>query len=571
MISMYLKKSKRKNGRIYLSIADGYYDPQKGHTRTKNIEKIGFADAFSNQYEDPIVHFEEVVARMNADKKAQNYTPTITINAEEKFDGNNCKNIGYAILSYFYHELDIHKFFANRQRNIDTEYNMNSIMRLLVFSRMLSPGSKKKAFDEREWFFERCDFSLNDLYRSLTRFSKFRDAIQLWIHERITANFGRDTSITYYDVTNYYFEIDKQDNLRRKGVCKEHRPNPIVQMGLFMDNSGLPIAYELFAGNNNDCTTLLPIFKRIRQEYGIGKAVVVSDKGMNTHKNAYYLANSRGGYVFSQSVRGGTKELKEYVLKESEYEWLGNDFKKKSRQFTRHAEFKDDNGNTVKADIAEKQVIFYSRDYDKKAKSDRAAAVRKAEMLLKNPDKFNKYNTHGAAKYIKHIEFDESTGEIIKIRSTLEFNEEVLAEEKKYDGYYVLSTSRYDATDDWVISTYKELWRIEETFKVTKSDLEARPVYVSREDHIEAHFLTCFLSLVIIRLLQKKFGNKFTAEQILKGLSKTCCSRLENNYFVSNYNDDVVKEIGDAFDIDFRKKYRTLAEIKNIIAKTKLK
>ena len=240
---MYLKKSKRKNGRIYLSIADGYYDPQKGHTRTKNIEKIGYADAFSNQYDDPIAHFEEVVAKMNADKKAQNYTPTITINAEEKFDGNNCKNIGYAILSYIYHELDIHKFFANRQRNIDTEYNMNSVMRLLVFSRMLSPGSKKKAFEEREWFFERSDFSLNDLYRSLTRFSKLRDALQLWIHERITANFGRDTSITYYDVTNYYFEIDKQDNLRRKGVCKEHRPNPIVQMGLFMDNSGLPIAY----------------------------------------------------------------------------------------------------------------------------------------------------------------------------------------------------------------------------------------------------------------------------------------------------------------------------------------
>lgn len=568
---MYLKKSKRKNGRIYLSIADGYYDPQKRHTRTKNIEKIGYVDDFLDQYDDPIAHFEEIVAGKNAEKKLEKQALKITIDTEKTFDGNDGKNIGYSVLSCIYHELEIDKFFANRQRSISAEYNMNSMMRLLVFSRLLSPGSKKKAFDEREWFFERCDFSLNDLYRSLTRFSKLRDALQLWIHERITASCGRDTSITYYDVTNYYFEIDKQDKLRRKGVCKEHRPDPIVQMGLLMDNSGLPISYQLFAGNNNDCTTLLPVLKRIRKEYGISKAVVVSDKGMNTNKNAYYLANSRGGYVFSQSVRGGTKELKSYVLDESGYEWIGTDYKKKSRQFTRHAEFEDDNGKTVKADIAEKQVAFYSRDYDRKAKADRAAAVRKAEMLVKNPDKFNKYNSHGAAKYIAHIEFDKKTGEIIKTKSILEFNNKVLAEEEKYDGYYVLVTSKYTASDDWIISTYKELWRIEETFKVTKSELEARPVYVSREDHIEAHFLTCFISLVIIRLLQKKVGNKYSAEQILHGLSKTCCTKFECNYFISTYNDDVVKEIGDAFGIDFKKKYRTLAEIKNIIAKTKIK
>jgi transposase len=568
---MYLKKSKRKNGRIYLSIADGYYDPKKGYSRTKNIEKIGYVDTFLNQYEDPITHFEEVVARMNAEKKTEKQRISITIDPNATFDDNDGKNIGYAALSCIYHELEINKFFAYRQHGISTEYNMNAIMRLMVFSRLLSPGSKKKAFEEREWFFERCDFTLDDMYRSLTRFSKFREALQLWIHERITASYGRDTSITYYDVTNYYFEIDQQDRMRRKGVCKEHRPNPIVQMGLFMDNSGLPVAYQLFPGNNNDCTTLLPVLKRIRQEFGVGKAVVVSDKGMNTHKNAYYLANSRGGYVFSQSVRGGTKELKAYVLKEAGYEQIGNDYKKKSRQFTRKAEFEDDNGNTVKADIAEKQVVFYSRDYDRKAKADRAAAVCKAEMLVKNPDKFNMYNSHGASKYIRHIEFDEETGEIIKTKSILEFDKEALAEEEKYDGYYVIVTSRYDATDDWVIDTYKQLWRIEETFKVTKSELEARPVYVSREDHIEAHFLTCFLALVIVRLLQKKVDNKYSAEQILHGLSKTCCTSLEGNHFVSCYNDDVVKEIGDVLGIDFRKKYRTLAEIKNIIAKAKIK
>lgn len=568
---MYLKKSKRGNERVYLSIVDGYHDPKRGHTRTKTIEKIGYADAFADQYEDPIAHFEGIVTRMNEEKKAGKQHITISIDPNETFDGNNVKNIGYAALSIIYHQLEINQFFINRQYNTNAEYSMNAIMRMLVFARLLKPASKKKTFENREWFFERCDFSLDDLYRSLTRFNKFREALQVWIHERITASYKRDTSITYYDVTNYYFEIDEQDKLRRKGVSKEHRPNPIVQMGLFMDNSGLPVAYQLFPGNNNDCTTLLPVLKRIRSEFGVGKAVVVSDKGLNTHKNAYYLANSRGGYVFSQSVRGGTKELKAYVLKETGYEWRGNDYKKKSRQFTRNAEFEDDNGQTVKAQIAEKQVVFYSRDYDRKAKADRAAAVRKAEQLVANPDKFNKYNTHGAAKYIKHIEFDDKTGEIIKTKSKLEFDKKVLEEEEKYDGYYVIVSSRHNASDDWIIDTYKELWRIEETFKVTKSDLEARPVHVSREDHIESHFLTCFVALVIIRLLQKQFDNKYSSEKILEGLSKTCCANLDGNQYISLYNDDVVNEIGDKFGIDFRKKYRTLAEIKNIIAGTKIR
>lgn len=571
---MYLKQSQRKDGRTYLSIADGFHDPQRGHTRTKTIEKIGYLEDFLDQYDDPIAHFKEIVARKNAEKAESKQRQTYDYDPDETFDGDNSRNIGYAVLSHIYHKLEIDKFFNSRQRSIGAKYNLNSIMRLLVFSRMLYPGSKKKAYDERGKFFERFDFTIDDVYRSLTRLNKFKDALQLWIHERVTAGYGRDTTITYYDVTNYYFEIDKQDKTRRKGVSKEHRPDPIVQMGLFMDNTGLPVAYQLFPGNNNDCTTLIPILQRIRREFGVGKAVVVSDKGLNTARNAYYLANSRGGYVFSQSVRGGTKELKEYVLKKSGYEQYGDgedEFKKKSRQFTRHVEFEDESGNTIKAKIAEKQVVFYSRAYDRRAKADRAAAVAKANALIATPDKFNKYNTYGAAKYIKHIEFDEDTGEIIKAKSVLAFDEEKLAEDEKYDGYYVIVTSRHNAKDDWVIDTYKELWRIEETFKVTKSDLEARPVRVSREDHIEAHFLTCFLSLVIIRLLQKMTDWKFSSKAILTGLAQTCVSNIDGNRYVASYNDKAVVEIGNMFGIDFRLKNRTLAEIKNIVANSKLR
>ena len=566
---MYLKKSKAKNGKVYLSIAEGHYDPQTKKSKTTNIQALGCLDDLMKEHTDPIAHFTAMVEEMNR-KKAEEKAPIIlTLDPTQRVKGNERRNFGYVALSAIYHELEIDRFFANRHQSLSVKYNMNQIMRLLVFSRLLAPGSKKKAYETREWFFERCDFTMSDMYRALTRFSEFREALQLWMHERIVANYGRDTTITYYDVTNYYFEIDKQDDLRKKGVSKEHRPDPIVQMGLLMDNSGIPIAYQLFPGNSNDCTTLLPVIKRIRREYGTGKAVVVSDRGLNTQKNAYYLANKRGGYVFSQTVRGGTKALKKYVLDEKGYEWTSPDFKKKSRQFTREVDFIDDNGNRIQAKIAEKQVAFYSRDYDLKAKADRQTALKKARAIIKNPENFNKHNTYGAAKYIQQIVFDKDTGEIIQTQSNLQFNDEVLAEEEKYDGYYMIVSSRHFESDDWIIETYKGLWRIEETFKVTKKDLETRPIHVSIEAHIQAHFLTCFVALVIVRLLQHKLGRTFSCGKILASLALSCCSRVESNYFLFDYEDDVTNRIGSLLGIDFAKKFRRRDDIKNILANVK--
>jgi len=456
-----------RNGRTYLSVVESRRDPKTGQSKKVTIQKLGYLDVLEKEYSDPVKHFTQVVAEMNQAKAKEKAALTITIDSTHQVEGNERKNFGYVALSVIYHELEIHKFLAGRQQSLEVTYSLNSIMRLLVFSRLLAPGSKKKAYDEREWFFERSDFSLADMYRGLSRFAGYAEALQLWIHERIVATHGRDTSITYYDVTNYYFEIDEQDELRRKGVSKEHRPDPIVQMGLLMDNNGIPMAYQLFPGNANDCTTLLPILKRIRRQFQTGKAIVVSDKGLNTQKNAYYLANRRGGYVFSQSVRGGTAELKRYVLKQSDYQEAESGFRKKSRQFTRRIEFEDDNGQLIRATIAEKQVVFYSPEYDRRVKADRAATIKKAHAIISNPKNFTKQNTYGAAKYVRQIEYDKSTGEILTPASKLSFNEETLAEDEKYDGYYVIVSNRHDKSDDWIIDTYRGLWRIEETFKVT--------------------------------------------------------------------------------------------------------
>ena len=525
------------------------------------------------EYEDPIAHYTEVVAKMNKARETDKTATTLTIDGTQRIEEGARKNFGYAALSAIYHELEINKFFANRQQSLNVKYNLNAIMRLLVFTRLLNPGSKKKAYEDRDWFFERSEFGISDMYRSLSKIAGYREALQLWIHERIVSNSGRDTSAVYYDVTNYYFEIDEQDDLRRKGVSKEHKPSPIVQMGLMVDNEGIPMAYQLFPGNANDCTTLLPIVKRIRKEYGAGKVVIVSDKGLNTAKNAYYLANKRGGYVFSQSVRKGNAELKKYVTVPKSYEEFNDPenpgFKKKSRQFTRYVEVEDDGGQTVKAQIAEKQVVIYSFKYALKAKADREAAIIKALAIIKSPKNFTKQNTYGAAKYIRQINFDKDSGKIVEAESVLDFNHELLAEEEKYDGYYMIVTNHYAMPDSWVIDKYHELWRIEETFKISKSDIEARPVYVSRHDRIEAHFLICFLSLVIVRILQKKLNYAFSVAKIIECLANTCCSHLKDNVHIFDYFDDVSVPVGALLNIDLMQKFRTKADIKNILANVK--
>ena len=566
---MYLKKQPTKNGRLHLSIAHNYHIPGKG-SKCQIIETIGYSDLYLSQYPDPVAHFEAVVQKMNEEASVKSTPEMIPFDKQKKLEiGASEYNIGYAALSVLYHELEIDVFINNYQRKLKVEYSINSIMRLLVYSRILKPGSKKNAYEQRGWFYDKSDFSLDDVYRSLRHISDMKEKLQLWMHEHIVAKYGRDTTFTYYDVTNYYFEIDEEDDYRRKGVSKEHRPDPIVQMGLFVDNDGIPMSYRLFPGNNNDCTMLIPHMSAIRKQYETGKMVVVADKGMNTAKNVYYISNGRGWYIFSQTVRGGTKELKEYILKEEGYSWIGADYKVKSRQFTRHVEIEQDDGTKINADISEKQVVFYSHDYEEKAKMDRVKAIKKAKDIIKDPSGFNKYNTYGAAKYIDHLEYDKETGEIIKAASILRFNEDKLREDEKYDGYYLIVTNCFNKPNDWIIDKYRGLWLIEDTFKITKTDLQARPVYVSLWEHIEAHFLICFVALTITRILQKRTEGKHSVSCLIESLSRACCAKIDTNKYMAYYYDEVLKTVGEALNIDFSTQNRELTDIRKLIGDTK--
>lgn len=569
---MYLKKSKYKNGRTFLSINESYRDPVSKTNKNRSVMKIGYLDDLAGKYDDPEAHFKALAAKMTEENESQNIM-TLKIDTATHMDKNedNVKNLGYIILSKIYHELEIDKYLLSRQRSAKFRYNTNSIMQLLVFARIIYPGSKLFAFNCKEAFFERFDFKLEEVYRSLSFFSEHKEALQLWMHERVLKKYSRDTSLVYYDLTNYYFETDQQDGFRMKGVCKEHRPDPIVQMGLFMDRNGIPVSYKLFAGNEADCMTLRPMISETARNYSLGRIIVVADKGVISSDNIWYTLSARNGYVFSYSVRKSDKAFKDYVLDQDGYRWnKDKTFKIKSRLEPRTIKVTSSRGGKICKQVEEKQVIVYSDKYAEKARHDREQAVQKAKDLIKNPSRYDRAASYGAAKYIKNLVFDKDTGEIMEdAKNLLVFDEEKLKDEAVYDGYYAIVTSEIDMGDNEILDIYHGLWEIEETFKITKSTLETRPVYVSLKDHIEAHFLTCFIALVLVRLLEFKLDGKFTTEEIISSLKKYNCSLTEQNLYMFTHYSDVICDIEKMLGMDLGLKYAPLKDIKNKLGKVK--
>ncbi|NLN48239.1 MAG: IS1634 family transposase [Clostridiales bacterium] len=580
---MYLKKSFNKNtGRTYLSIAKKYRNPKTGISTDRNIKSLGFLDVLEKEYDDPVAHFKEVALKMTEEEKLENKI-TLSINMDEKLtpDTDNGKNFGYAAILKVYHELELDRFLKNKSRHESFKYNTNSIMILLVISRILTPCSKKKAYENKDRYFERFNFSLMDVYRSLTHFSKVSLELQRHLHFQINEKYGRNTKIIYYDVTNYYFEIDKGDDFRKLGLSKEKRRDPIVQMGLAIDGDGIPLHYRLYPGNTVDKETFRPAIGEIRRNYDTGKIIVVADMGIITGDNIYYLlGNEKGknqnGYIFSFSVRGGTQEFKEYVCSDSEYvdkdgKPAGKDvdFKVKHRVIARDINVTLQNGKIARKTVYEKQVIFWGKKYALKAKADREEVLKKAYDLVKDPKKYTKATSYGAAKYVKNLEFDKKTGEYSEVKGKPVLDKAKIIEDEKYDGYYAIVSSELDMSCDEIISTYRGLWEIEETFKITKSELETRPVYVSLEDHINAHFLTCFISLTILRIFQKKTNRVYSSERIIECLNKITCSNEQENIYLFKYRSEISDAIGKALGIDFTNKRLYLKDIKCILGDVK--
>jgi len=562
----------KKTGRIYLEIAHSYRD-KDGKKKTKIHEKIGYLDELEKEMNDPIAYYKKYAKKLGERKACW-----LEIPLNDQIDRKNAhiKNYGYIVLSKVYHELELDKFFNNMRRNKKFEYNSESIMRLLSYSRVLYPHSKKRTLEMKDKYFECFDFSLDDVYASLTHFGKCSEAAQRHLHEKVTQQYGRDTSLTFYDVTNYYFETDWQDGERMNGYSKENRRSPIIQMGMALDKNGIPMAYKTFPGNTNDSETYIPSLKYIKKQYGIKRAVVVADKGLNCGDNIMFNIALGDGYIFSQSIRGGSKELKTYVLDSAGYSKpTAEGFKKKSRvcpvkvKITAGTTKSGRKSKKMVSIEAQKQVIFYSPKYAERSKKKREIALAKAAELIAEPTKYNQATHRGAAGYVLNIDFDKMTGEVLQAEKKLTLDLDKVKDEAKFDGYYAIITSETTMSDDKIIENYRGLWQIEDTFKVTKSVLRTRPVFVYRKDHIDGHFLICYIALLLLRLIEFRLGRRFSAECIVRAMRESTCMSLDDNHYLFHYANEVTDALNSEFNTDFGRRVMALGDIRKSLGKTK--
>lgn len=606
---MFLKTITKKSvTRLYFY--ESYYEPskikgEKGRIRQRSLESLGALDDLKKLYDDPIAHFTEI-AKQRSKKQKESFQTSITIDLNSPMTENeDCiKNVGYGIIKDIYKQLELDKFWKNKAKKKSMKFDPEIIFRLLVISRVLFPGSKKQTYENKDIYFEKFDgFSLDDVYHALTFIDENQENMQKWIFEHSTKICDRDLSVSYFDCTNYYFDIGRSDldtlddagdpidkngnktdaKYRKRGPEKNHRPDPIVEMGLLMDKNGIPLAYDLFPGNESEKVHMRPIVNRLKNEFTDMRIIFVADRGLNTSDNIYYLNgdnkgdnNQRDGYVYGQSVRGADEEFKKWVLGDGYHtdkikDDQGNEikFRHKSRIYPKvlHVNVTSTDGKHKKkkaVPIDQKQMTYYSEKYAKKQRYDREMMVSRAKDLIKHPQKYDRITSAGSAAYVQNIAFNKKTGEIIDGKS-LALNTAKIDEEAKYDGYYSIVTSELKMSDYEMRETYRGLSRIEETFKISKSDFDSRPVFVRTNEHIDAHFATCFTALVLIRILQAKLENKYPVGKILQALRKYSCVQIDANTYQFVYFDKILRACEKAFGIKLDNKYRNRLQIRRML------
>ena len=592
-MSLFLKQAKFKSGKIYLSIVDGYW--KDGKVKQKVYQKLGYLEDLKKLFDDPIVHYKNYVNELKQEFETK-ITTTFDLNKDNDFEDDTF-NIGYAYLKKLFQDLDISSVLKNKQHSTHIEYSLSKACELLTYSRILDPGSIKYTYEHKNQFFEPFDLSLDDLYRSLTPLLDCKENIFKTIWENTKDKYNRDASTSYYDCTNYYFEIEYDDEdtknengeiikkgIRKRGPEKNHRPDPIVEMGLLLDKQGFPISYNIFPGNTSEKETLIPEIHNIKRRHNIDKVIVVADRGLNCSENMYKLSGldldqkNRDGYVYGQSVRGADSEFKEWILKDDYkidkiIDEDGNEiiFKHKSRIYPKKMYvIREDKGLTKSGNVKkqtitvdQKQMVYYSQKYADKQKRDRQMVIEKAKDLIKNPSAYTRSTSYGAAGYINNIKFDKETG-VVSNDSELSLNLEKIKEDEKFDGYYSIVTSEEHLSDLELRNIYKGLSKIEETFKITKSEFNARPINVRLEDHIDAHFLICFISLVIIRLLQYDINNKYTIKNILEKIKNFKCTHETGNIYKFIGYKPEIQYLNRKLQLKLDKKYDKRENIKKI-------
>lgn len=575
---MRLSISKSKNA-ASLYVIKSIYD--KGKRTTKIVEKLGTYDELKEKLngEDPIEWANKYIEELNKKEKEENrevmvkYSPSkvITKGEQRSFNG------GYLFLQKIYHELGLSNICEKISEKYKFTFDLDSILSRLIYGRILFPSSKLSTYKLSTNFIEQPNFELQHIYRALEVISKETDFIQSSLYNNSLKASKRNTGVLYYDCTNYFFEIEQEEGLKQYGPSKEHKPNPIVQMGLFMDGDGIPLAFSIDKGNTNEQLTLKPLEKKILSDFNLSKFVVCTDAGLASNDNRRFNDINDRAFITTQSVKKLKSHLKSWAL-DPEGWLLSNDINHskaiKTYNITALDEEKDKDKIFYKErwikenNLEQKLIVTYSlkyRDYQRKIRNSQVE--RALKTITKNPTKLKKANQNDYKRFIVKTHYT-SDGKLAK-QESYSIDTELILKEEAFDGFYAVCTNLEDSTDS-IVKVNKRRWLIEECFRIMKSEFKARPVYLSRDDRIKAHFTTCFISLIVYRLLEKRLNDKYTCCEIIQGLKDMDFYEVKGEGYIPTYTrTDFTDDLHDIF--GFRTDYQIVktSQMKKIFKVTK--
>lgn len=581
---MRLKVTKSKNS-ASLYVIKSVYNKKTQSNSSKIVEKLGTETELREKLNgaDPYVWAKEYIKELNRREKEQTrkvlipfgQTQIISKDEQRSFNG------GYLFLQKIYHELKLDKICKEISQKYKFEYDLNSILSRLIYSRVIFPSSKLATNELSKQFIEQPNFDLHQIYRTLEVLAKETDFIQSSLYENSLKVSKRNTGVLFYDCTNYFFEIEQEEGNKQYGPSKEHRPNPIVQMGLFMDGDGIPLAFSINRGNMNEQVTLKPLEKKIISDFELSKFVVCTDAGLASLDNRKFNNISGRSFITTQSIKKLKKHLKNWALDANGWKLPGSDKTYDIKTFDEMIEkaTKEEKARIIsqvfykerwikEEDFEQRLIVTYSvkyRDYQRKIRNSQ---IERAQKLIdNNPESIEKSRQNDYKRLI-HKTACTKDGEVADNKIYSIDNNTILKEEA-FDGFYGVCTSLEDDVSE-IVKVNHRRWEIEECFRIMKSEFKARPVFLKNDDRIEAHFITCFISLIIYRLLEKRLNEEFTCREIVSGLRDMNFFEVKGEGYVPTYTrTDFTDALHEAF--GFRIDYQIVStqNMKKILKETK--
>lgn len=575
---MRITISKSKNHEFLYIIKDFYNNGSRTTKRFKTLGRVEDLCIEKNMSRDQVISWAKDYAKELTSKEKSDAEDTIIPFSPDKIierDVERAFNCGYLFLQDIYYKLKIDNICRNIKGRYKFKYDLDAILSDLIYSRILFPGSKSSSYEDAFALLEQPKYELHDVYRALSVMAKENHYIQSELYKNTHFIKKRNTSTLYYDCTNYFFEIEEDDDFRKYGKSKENRPNPIVGMGLMMDGDGIPLAFDMYEGNKNEQITLKPLEERIIKDFQLSQFIYCSDAGLASKTNKKFNSLQDRAYIITQSLRKLKKDDKEVALKHTGFFEVGGSTSKRIN--IDDIDFNDEaNRNRVfykeiplEKPVQERLIVTFSPKYAIYQKNIRTKQIERANNMIQSNGKLRKTrkNPHDPARFIEKISTDKN-GEVIEEYYSLDQSK--IDEEAMYDGFYAITTNLDDEDIKAIIAVSERRWQIEECFRIMKTDFKARPVYVSLKEHIEAHFLTCFISLIVYRLLEEKLGNTYTITEILDTLRNMRMVNTQYNGYIPAYKrtqltDELHKIFG------FRTDYEIISKkkMRNIIKNTK--